>query len=137
MSESGTPLRSPARDYQVRHASLGLCTHCAAPKLQGRDRCFRHTVHYFLAKYGLTKGRLGKIEFNRREKLSSFLAGRHAAIVGGFLEPADMEQSMKESADLRLRLNIKWSGLQGVAKLARVIRKMDRNAMRQREAKNG
>lgn len=86
-----------------------------------------------LTKSGLTKGRLRQPERVRREKLVAYLSGRFFAIKSGYLNGAkDATQAKLESADLFDRLYIKWRGMKGVGKMARILRSLDSRATKAR-----
>jgi len=122
-------MASKQRDYQKRQLAAGLCILCPSPSLPKKGRCFRHLLFYKLRKYGMAKGRLSVTNSNKREKLVAHLSGRFHAISGGFLDPGDKDQRLKDSTEIRLRLHITWGGVRGARKLAAVIRSFDRLAV--------
>lgn len=121
-----------ARAYKQRHRLAGLCIKCDRVSFEG-DRCFMHLVFYELHRMRLTTGVLSKIMASRRAKLVAALWGRYSAIKAGHLQAATMEEAVQEAFELRARLKITWAGTKGLKKTARMIRKVDRWATKERQ----
>ena len=126
-------MASRQREYQKRHEASGRCIQCPSPSLARKTRCFRHQLFYQLRKYGLYKGFLAERASKQRERLAAHLLGRYHAVLGGFLDPGDAAQRLKDSSEIRLRLRIKTGGVRGVKKMAAVLRSMDRHALREKK----
>jgi hypothetical protein len=85
----------------------------------------------------MAKGIVSDKISNKREKLSAHLTGRYHAVASGFLDPGDANQRLKDSIEIRLRLNITWGGVRGARKLAAILRSFDRMALQIWKEKQG
>jgi len=134
---TGTPVASIQRLYQKRNFAAGKCIQCPLPSIPKKGRCFRHQLFYKLRQYGMAKGFVSDRVSNKREKLAAHLFGRYHAVASGFLNPGDENQRIKDAIEIRIRLNIKWGGVRGSKKFARILKSFDRVALQIWKEKQG
>ncbi len=124
--------RDRRRDYERRHLALGLCQRCASTALDSDGRCFRHWIFARLRKAGLTKGVLPEKSRSARDKLVAYLLGRYHSILAGYLNPVNEAQALRDAVEVRARLGIRWGGIRGASKTAKLIRVIERRAEKEK-----
>ena len=122
-----------------------LCHICPRPIFEPRtQRCFDHWIYFLIgsAKHPshgavqLTRGVLSKMNKSRRRKFTKHMRGRYEAILQGSRKPLTEEQSLAEAYAIRKRMEITWQGPKGVPRMARLIRKVERRAVKDARKQN-